>query len=128
VREREPEKECFGFRREQDHHPATIRFIVLAVYQTAPRQSIHQSYNTVVLEIETFGELARADALRWLRDDLSPETLLRDQIAGQDLVLGYDDELVGHLADRMAATEIGRVPIVNRKSGTRRPVKWPRGA
>ena len=64
------------------------------------------------------GMVARADALRWLRDDLSPDTLLRDQIAGQDLVLGYDDELAGHLADRMAATEIGRVSIVNRKSGS----------
>ena len=43
--EGEPEKQGFGFRREHDHHPATIRFIGLAVYQTMPRQAIHQSYN-----------------------------------------------------------------------------------
>ena len=32
-------------------------------------------------------------------------------------MVGYDDELAGHLADRMALAEIGRVPILNRKSG-----------
>ena len=30
---------------------------------------------------------------------------------------GRGDELAGHLADRMALAEIGRVPILNRKSG-----------
>jgi chloride channel protein, CIC family len=45
------------------------------------------------------------------------DALLQDQIAGQDLVFGYDDELAGHLADRMALAEIGRVPILNRRSG-----------
>ena len=61
--------------------------------------------------------MTRADALRWIGEDPATDTLLRDQIAGQDLVFGYDDELAGHLADRMAATGIGRVPIVNRNSG-----------
>ena len=32
-------------------------------------------------------------------------------------MVGYDDELAGHFADRMALAEIGRVPILNRKSG-----------
>lgn len=61
--------------------------------------------------------VSRADALRWLGDEDSHERLLREQVAGQQLVLGYDDELAGHLADRMTATDIGRVPILNRESG-----------
>ena len=44
--------------------------------------------------------------------------LLREQIAGQDLVVAYDDELAGQLADRMTSTDVGRVPIVNRESGS----------
>ena len=80
----------------------------------APKR--HKSYPVTDEEGRVIGMVARADVLRWLRDDLSPDTLLRDQIAGQELVFGYDDELAGHLADRMAAAEIGRVPIVNRQS------------
>ena len=58
MHERKSEQQRLRLRSEDDHHPTTIRFIVLAVYQTTPRQAIHQSYNAVVLEIETFRELA----------------------------------------------------------------------
>jgi CBS domain-containing protein len=33
-------------------------------------------------------------------------------------VTGYDDELIGQLADRMAETGIGRVPILRRADST----------
>ena len=77
----------------------------------------HKSYPVTDEEGRVIGMVGRSDALRWIGNNPPAHTLLRDQIAGQDLVFGYDDELAGHLADRMAATEIGRVPIVNRKSG-----------
>jgi CBS domain-containing protein len=32
-------------------------------------------------------------------------------------MLGYADELVGQLADRMAVADVGRVPIIERPSG-----------
>ena len=35
----------------------------------------------------------------------------------QELTIGYDDELVGHLADRMAAADASRVPILRRSDG-----------
>lgn len=66
---------------------------------------------------KVLGMVSRADALRWLGDEDSHERLLREQVAGQQLVLGYDDELAGHLADRMTATDIGRVPILSCESG-----------
>ena len=116
MREREPEKECFGFWSQQDHHSATIRLIVLAVYQTARRQAIHQSYNTVGRGLTPWKSLDGQQRLMLL----SGETRVTRRILTErtELVSGYDDELAGHLADRMAATEIGRVPIVNRKSGS----------
>ena len=43
---------------------------------------------------------------------------LRERIAGQDLVIAYDDELAGQLADLMTSTDIGPVLIVSRKSGS----------
>jgi len=81
----------------------------------APRR--HKSYPVVDATDKVIGMVSRADALRWLGDTESQEKLLRDQVRGQELVVGYDDELAGHLADRMAATDIGRVPILNRQSG-----------
>ena len=35
-------------------------------------------------------------------------------MAGQELVTAYEDELVGRVADRMAETGVGRVPILRR--------------
>jgi hypothetical protein len=34
---------------------------VTPLYQTSTHKSVHQSYNTVVLEIEALGELANGD-------------------------------------------------------------------
>jgi CBS domain-containing protein len=62
--------------------------------------------------------VARADVLRWMRDGEAGEKTLGEQIAGQTLVIGHDDELVGHVADRMVASETGRVPILRRRDGT----------
>jgi len=82
----------------------------------APRR--HKSYPVIDSDERVLGMVSRADALRWLRDEHSLTGLLREQIAGQDLVVAYDDELAGQLADRMTSTDVGRVPIVNRKSGS----------
>ena len=89
----------------------------LAFFSAPDSPKRHKSYPVTDADGRVIGMVARADALRWLREENSRDTLLRDRIAGQDLVFGYDDELAGQLADRMAVAEIGRVPILNRKSG-----------
>lgn len=38
-------------------------------------------------------------------------------MADQELLTGYDDELVGALVDRRAAADVGRVPILSRGGG-----------
>ena len=80
----------------------------------APRR--HKSYPVTAEDGRVLGMVSRADALRWLRDDHSTTTLLREQVAGQEVVIGYDDELAGQLADRMTAEDVGRVPILERHS------------
>ena len=81
----------------------------------APRR--HKSYPVVDAHNRVIGMVSRTDALRWLGDE-DGERILRDQVAGQELVVGYDDELAGHLADRMSFTDHGRVPILSRATGT----------
>jgi CIC family chloride channel protein len=76
----------------------------------------HKSYPVTDDDGRVLGMVSRADALRWLRDEHSTTTLLREQVAGQEIVIGYDDELAGQLADRMTAEDVGRVPILQRKS------------
>ena len=61
--------------------------------------------------------VARADVLRWTMTGWPAGTRLCDAIGETETVTGHDDELVGHLADRMAAADIGRVPILSRTTG-----------
>ena len=58
--------------------------------------------------------VSRADALRWTIAGWDSEKSLGEQLAGQNLTIGYADELVGALADRMAESDKGRVPILKR--------------
>jgi chloride channel protein, CIC family len=81
----------------------------------APRR--HKSYPVIDAHGKVIGMVSRADALCWLGDEDAREKTLRDQVEGQELVVGYDDELAGHLADRMSFTGHGRVPILSRETG-----------
>ncbi len=81
----------------------------------APKR--HKSYPVVDAHGKVIGIVSRADALRWLGDEDGRAKLLSAQVDGQELVVGYDDELAGHLADRMSFSEHGRVPILSRATG-----------
>ena len=61
--------------------------------------------------------VARADILRWTREGWPEGQALSDAIADRECVIGYEDELVGKLADRMAESDVGRVPILRRPGG-----------
>ena len=60
--------------------------------------------------------ISRADALRWSREGWTDAAVLKDATTGKPLLVGYGDELVRHLADRMTAADVGRVPILERGS------------
>jgi CIC family chloride channel protein len=76
---------------------------------------LHKSY-PVVDEGAVIAMISRADALRWSREGWADAAVLRDATTGKPLLVGYGDELVGHLADRMTAADVGRVPILERGS------------
>jgi CBS domain-containing protein len=74
----------------------------------------HKSYPVIDEAGRVIGMCGRADILRWTMEGQHRETVLADIMSPATLLAGYADELVGHLADRMAAADIGRIPIVER--------------
>jgi H+/Cl- antiporter ClcA/CBS domain-containing protein len=82
------------------------------------QQDRHKSYPVVDAQGRLAGIVARADVLRWTREGWQPGQTLADALGGRECVVGFSDELVGHLADRMAAADAGRVPVLRRGDGT----------
>jgi chloride channel protein, CIC family len=94
----------------------TVRHVV--IFFTAPQAPRrHKSYPVTDREGRVAGMVSRGDALRWMLGEVPPERTLSEQLAGQELMTAYGDELVGHLADRMSASDTGRVPVLDRGSG-----------
>jgi CIC family chloride channel protein len=91
---------------------ATVDFFTAA---GAPRR--HKSYPVIDEQGQVIAIVSRTDALRWMREETLADKPLAEQLAGQDVIFGYEDELVGRLADKMAATGNGRIPILRRQDG-----------
>ena len=88
----------------------------IAFFMSAEGSKRHKSYPVVDEKGLLVGIVSRADVLRWSREGWVGEATLGDMSRRQELVTGYDDEPVGYLADRMAASDVGRVPILERGS------------
>jgi CBS domain-containing protein len=74
----------------------------------------HKSYPVVDADGQLAGIVSRSDVLRWTVEGWPTGELLRDVVAEQELSVGYEDDLVGRLADRMAAADVSRVPVLRR--------------
>ncbi len=90
---------------------------IVAFFTAPDAPDRHKSYPVVDGQGQVVAMVARADALRWTMSGWPTGQRLRDALGGQDPVIGYEDELVGELADRMAAADVGRVPILRRADG-----------
>ena len=96
--------------------PASMRVAdAVAHFTTAERR--HTAYPVVDDRGVVVGEMTRADSLAWTLEDEDEARPLADMLAGRELFLGYPDELASQVADRMALTGVGRVPIVERGTG-----------
>jgi H+/Cl- antiporter ClcA len=89
-----------------------VQFFAVA---EGPRR--HKSYPLIGEDGRLAGMVSRSDVLRWTREGWDKGTTLGDILSDAQPVVGYADELVGELADRMAANDVGRVPILDRSSG-----------
>ncbi|WP_144640330.1 chloride channel protein [Bordetella genomosp. 13] len=77
----------------------------------------HTSYPVVDARGVVVGEVTRADSLAWTVEGVDGNLGLADALAGRELFTGHPDELASQLADRMALSGVGRVPIVAREDG-----------
>jgi chloride channel protein, CIC family len=101
--------------REVDTLPADMTVDqAIAFFSTDEHR--HKSYPIQGSDGRVIGMVARADILRWRTEpDVHSETLF-DRHSDDSPVVGHADETVARLADRMAAEDIGRVPIVERST------------
>jgi CBS domain-containing protein len=77
----------------------------------------HKSYPLIDADGQVSGLVGRSDVLRWRAESADGRDTLFDCASDRSLTLGYPDEPVSHLADRMVLADVGRVPIVERASG-----------
>ncbi len=103
--------------REVDTLPAAMPMReALAFFSGDARR--HKSYPLIDAEGQVAGLVGRSDVLRWRADKekSSDGDTLFDLLSDRSLTIGYPDEPVSHLADRMVLADVGRVPIIDRES------------
>jgi H+/Cl- antiporter ClcA/CBS domain-containing protein len=76
----------------------------------------HKSYPLVGTGGHVEGMAGRTDVLRWRAESSHGDETLFDRISDSSPIVGYPDEPVSRLADRMVLADKGRVPIVDRKT------------
>jgi chloride channel protein, CIC family len=89
----------------------------LAFFDTENGVKRHKSYPVVDDAGQVVSMVSRSDVLRWSREGWPQGQTLEERPDVGEVFVGYADELVGHLADRMAAADVGRVPVIDRATG-----------
>ncbi len=74
----------------------------------------HKSYPVVDASGQIVGMVSRSDVVCWMVNGHPAPGTLGEQLGEREIVVGYEDELVGRIADRMAETQVGRIPILRR--------------
>ena len=101
--------------REVDTLPADMTVDQAIAFFSADAHR-HKSYPIKSKDGRVIGMVSRADILRWRTEpDVHAETLF-ERHSDDSPVVGHADETVARLADRMAAEDVGRVPIVERST------------
>jgi CIC family chloride channel protein len=91
---------------------------VVAFFTAPDAPKRHKSYPIVDEQGRVLRMITRSDVLRWTMDGWPSGECLGDVVSERELVTGYEDDLVGQLADRMAAADVSRVPILRHSDDT----------
>ncbi|GFN26089.1 chloride channel protein [Achromobacter denitrificans] len=91
--------------------------VAQAIEHFSAAQPVHTSYPVLDGEGVVVGEVTRADTLAWALDEDRHDQTLAAALRGRELVYGHPEELASQIADRMALSGVGRVPILDRESG-----------
>jgi CBS domain-containing protein len=77
----------------------------------------HKSYPVVDDAGVVVGLVARAGALRWTSQGWPTGATVGELVSDAPILSAFEDEPAGRLADRMAAANVGRAPILRRSDG-----------
>jgi CBS domain-containing protein len=103
-----------------DTLPGTMRLDEAIDFFSA-EEPRHKSYPVRGTDGRIVGMASRGDVLQWRTETPGRgDDTLADRLSDEALVVGFPDEPVARLADRMAVEGIGRVPVV--EPGTMRLV------
>lgn len=91
--------------------------VAQAIVHFTTAQPVHTSYPVVDAQGAVVGEVTRADSLAWALDEDQSARTLGEALQGRELIFGHPEELASQLADRMALSGAGRVPILDRANG-----------
>jgi CBS domain-containing protein len=98
-----------------DTLPASMRIDEAVTFFSGEARR-HKSYPILDDHGGVVGLVGRADVLQWRSERPHGEETLFDRASDTSPIVGYPDEPVAFLADRMVAADIGRVPILDRKT------------
>jgi CBS domain-containing protein len=98
-----------------DTLPAAMTIAEAIAFFTGDHER-HRSYPVVDTSDRVVGMAGRRDALRWMRDDATDGATLDDLVTDASVEVGYPNEAVLDLVNRMVAHELGRIPIVDPKT------------
>ncbi|WP_407155435.1 chloride channel protein [Bradyrhizobium sp. STM 3557] len=105
---------------EVDTLPSSMRLDEAIDFFSA-EEPRHKSYPVRGTDGRIVGMASRGDVLQWRTETRGRgDDTLADRLSDEALVVGFPDEPVARLADRMAVEGIGRVPVV--EPGTMRLV------
>jgi len=96
-----------------DTLPATMSVDATIAFFASEEQR-HKSYPVVSENGHLLGMVTRADVLRWRTEGRASAEPLYDVISDEFLAVGYPDQILGRLTDLMVASDLGRIPIVER--------------
>ncbi|HEX9449481.1 MAG TPA: chloride channel protein, partial [Dongiaceae bacterium] len=102
--------------REVDTVPATMSVVAAIAFFTGPAAH-HRAYPVVDDQQHLRGMVTRADILGWTRTAELPEANLADLISDAGLTVAHPEDLVGTVANLMAESDTGRLPVTDRVSG-----------
>ncbi|HEY1706717.1 MAG TPA: chloride channel protein [Rhizomicrobium sp.] len=85
-------------------------------FMTTEGKRRHDTYPVVDDEGKLLSMVARTDVMHWMYDDFPDDATLDSKLTGDAPFFAYSDDLAGQLADRMAISEVSRVPIVDRET------------
>jgi CBS domain-containing protein len=99
--------------------PGTMRIgDVMVFFDASGATPRHRSYPIVDENRHVIGMVSRSDVLRWTREGWADTDTLADKQDSETLLVAHDDDLVGAIADQMAAGDIARVPVLSRSDKT----------